>query len=76
MKVTSSLITKLKDTQDVQIVHDHQPLFLELYRTDQIHKVELDFLIVFSFALHVKMWELEIESDRKIAIFIDSKHVI
>jgi uncharacterized protein (DUF2249 family) len=38
---TSSLITKLEDTQDVQIIYDHQPLFLELFRTDQIHKVEL-----------------------------------
>jgi hypothetical protein len=41
LMVTSTLITKLKDTQDVQIVYDHQPLFLELFRTDQIHKVEL-----------------------------------
>jgi hypothetical protein len=40
---TSSLITKLEDTQDVQIVYDHQPLLQELFRTDQIHKLDLWF---------------------------------
>lgn len=46
------------------------PCFYSCSELTKSTRLSFDFLI-FSFALHVKMWELEIESDCKIAIFID-----